>query len=114
MKVLLALALMLALLALGNLDVHRAWGQHMSKQSLVNHFRGNKEPTAKDAAWTANDVFKVGVLDDGTPRDGYAMYVCQVLYENGFKGKKILVRIVDIAKLVRTGKWINLGTAWCQ
>lgn len=115
MNRLMVLFLMVALLAIGNLGVNRSvWGQYMSRQDLVEHFKGSKEPTAKDAAWTSNTTFKVGVLDDGSPRDGYAMYVCEVLHENGFKGRKILVRIIDIAKLVRTGKWINLGTAWCQ
>jgi len=81
---------------------------------MVKHFQGDQEPTAKDAVWTAKDIFKVGVFDDGSPRDGYAQYVCLVLNEEGFKGQKVWVQIIDIAKLNRTGSWVKLGEAHCQ
>ncbi len=29
-------------------------------------------------------------------RDGDAEYVCQVLYDHGFKGKGVLVSVIDI------------------
>ena len=81
-------------------------------QAVLSHFKNN-EKTAKDAIWTSESVFKVGVLDNGTPRDGYASYVCEVLRDHGFGSKRIMVKIVDIAKLVRTGKWVNLGETMC-
>lgn len=58
-------------------------------------------------------MFKVGVLDNGTERDGYADYVCSVLVERGLRGKGISVQVIDIAKLVRTNKWVKLGEAHC-
>ncbi len=71
------------------------------------------EPTSKDAVWTSDDIFKVGVISDGTDRSGYAEYVCNVLYDYGFKGKKIWVQVIDIVKLTRTNKWEKLGEAHC-
>lgn len=82
--------------------------------AVMSRFKGSEEPTAKDAVWTSEKVFKVGVVDDGTRRDGYAAYICQVLYDYGFKGKEIWVQIVDIGKLVQSGKWKKLGEAYCD
>lgn len=83
-------------------------------EKVKTYFLGNDEPTAKDAVWTDKGVFKVGVLNDGSSRDGYAGYVCQVLIDHGFKGRGVLVRVIDIARLVSTGEWVNLGTAFCD
>jgi len=85
-------------------------GQHLKVQ---NHFKSESEPTAKDALWTKQDIFKVGVIDDGMSRNGYADYVCLVLHDYGFSGKKVWVQIIDIVELSRRGKWVKLGEAWC-
>jgi hypothetical protein len=82
--------------------------------AVKERFQGPEEKTAKDATWTSPTTFKVGVIDDGTPRDGYAEYVCLTLYDYGFKGKKVMVRVIDIVQLTRNDKWVNLGTAYCQ
>lgn len=37
------------------------------------------EPKVKDAVITDSNILYVGVADDGTRRDGYAEYLCQVL-----------------------------------
>jgi hypothetical protein len=76
-------------------------------------FKSKEEPTAKDSTWTAETEFKVGVIDNGKLRDSYAQYVCEVLYDYGFKGKKIRVQIIDIRKLVSTNNWVRLGNAYC-
>lgn len=83
-------------------------------ESIEAHFKGSAEPTAKDALWTSRNIFKVGVMDNGSNRDGYAQYVCNELYARGFKGERVWVQIIDIAKLVRTDKWVKLGEAHCQ
>jgi len=77
-------------------------------------FQSNEEKTAKDAVWTARDIFKVGVINDGTSRNGYAQYVCSVLDDYGFKGKGVWVQIIDIVKLTNNGKWVKLGEARCK
>jgi len=77
-------------------------------------FQSNEEKTAKDAIWTANNIFKVGVVNDGTNRNGYASYVCSTLYDYGFKGKNIWVQVIDIIKLKNNGKWVKLGESRCK
>jgi hypothetical protein len=71
-------------------------------------------PVAKDAIWTAKDIFKIGVIDDGSRRDGYAQYVCEILYDEGFKGHKVWIQVIDIVKLTQNGSWVKLGEAHCQ
>ena len=80
--------------------------------AVVKHFQSNAEKTAKDAIWTAEDVFKVGVIDDGGSRDGYAQYVCAELNSRGFHN--VSVKIVDIVLLTRQGKWKTIGSARCR
>lgn len=41
-----------------------------------------KEPKVKEALITEANVLYVSVIDDGTRRDGYAEYLCQVLKDN--------------------------------
>lgn len=72
------------------------------------------EPKVKDAIWASPGVLKAGVYADGTSKDGYAQYLCMVLYDHGFKGKSVLVRVIDIVKLTRDDKWVNIGKATCQ
>lgn len=85
---------------------------HLKAQYL---FIGSTEPTVKDAKWTSESIFKVAVIDDGSSRNGYAMYVCEVLYELGFKGKSVRVEVIDIAKLRSSGKWVKkLGEHRCR
>lgn len=81
---------------------------------VLAHFKGGSEPTVKDAVWTSEDMFKVGVIDDRTSRDGFALYVCGVLNENGFRGKDVGVQVIDIVKLTAKGKWVKLGEARCN
>jgi hypothetical protein len=77
-------------------------------------FQSNEEKTAKDAIWTADNIFKVGVIDDGTRRDGYAQYVCSVLNDYGFQGNNVWVQVIDIIKLTKNSKWIKLGESHCK
>jgi hypothetical protein len=105
------LTVLIQMIALGTSFAAGYGPQH---DKLVKTFQGNDEPTAKDAVWTAKDIFKVGVLDDGSRRDGYAQYVCGVVADEGFRGKGVWVQIIDVVKLNITGKWIKLGEAHCR
>ena len=68
--------------------------QSTNHERVKNILKSNEEPTVKDAVWTAlNDIFKVGVLNDGSNRNGYASYVCEVLYDNCFKEKCKMQRL---------------------
>ncbi len=83
------------------------------QEKVLNYFKSDQEPTVKDAVWTSNSTFKVGVLDNGTNRSGFASYICEVL-RSDFKIKEdVIISIIDIAKLVNTGQWITLGKKYC-
>ena len=88
----------------------------VNKNQIIveDHFIGSDEPRVIDALWTDKHVFKVAMASDGSNRDGYAQYVCQVLYKHGYKGEGVLVRVVDYPRLVKTGDWVNMGTAQCK
>lgn len=53
------------------------------------------EQKVKDAVITDANVLYVGVQDDGTRRDGYAEYLCQLVRKNN--------GTVDRVKVVRAG-----------
>jgi|TARA_B110000503_G_scaffold119654_1_gene181615 hypothetical protein len=106
--IILAMAVMAGLQSVGATEYSE------KQMEVVLLFRGNEEPTAKDAVWTASDILKVGVFNDGSRRDGYASYVCQVLYERGFKGIGVWVQVIDIIQLTQNNKWVRLGQSRCQ
>jgi hypothetical protein len=70
-----------------------------------------QEAQIKDVLW-AGPILYVGMLDDGKPRDGYAMYVCEVLREHQ-AASGVTVIIKDIAKMVGRGEDVKLGKARC-
>ncbi len=84
-----------------------------AKDDVVFYFKSGKEPKVKDSIWTQDSIFKVGMINDRTDRSGYAEYVCTVLYDFGFKGQKVWVQVIDIAKLVRNNEWVKMGEAHC-
>lgn len=106
----------LLIVATAAMIVPLSYGENFSSQHemVQKLFQSNEEKTAKDSAWTARDIFKLGVISDGSRRDGYAEYVCQVLYDYGFKGKKVWVQVIDIVELIRNSDWVKLGEAHCQ
>lgn len=59
-------------------------------------------------------VLSVGVFDDGSKRDGYAMYVCELLREHAPDKREILIKIVDAPKLTVRGEFQELGRFVCK
>jgi len=57
----------------------------------------------------------IGVKDDGSPRFGYAEYVCNLLHDHGFSMKKAWVRIVDYRRFMLDGDHhaASLGSVIC-
>ena len=107
------IAVIFFILALFIANTHaESYGPKHDKVAKI--FQSKQEPTAKDAVWTAKKIFKVGVIDNGANRNGYAGYVCGVLYDEGLKGHGVRVQIIDIVKLVQTKKWVKLGEARCK
>lgn len=52
------------------------------------------EPKVKEAIITDANVLYVSVLDDGTNRNGYADYLCEILKENGSSVSN--VKVVEV------------------
>lgn len=85
-----------------------------SKRSAIAQKLVATEVKIKDVAWSTPGTLLVGVLNDGTNRNGYANYVCEVLYEEGLMGKSVIVNVIDIGVLVNENKRVNLGRAVCK
>lgn len=83
-----------------------------ARDRVLAQFKSADEPTAQDAIWTSDTMFKVGVLDNGSSRSGYADYVCSVLRENGLAAG-YHVEIVDIVSIAAGGRWTVLGEKAC-
>ena len=81
---------------------------------IVSFFQEQTEPNALDAIWETETLFNVGVIDDGKIRDSYADHTCEILYNEGFRGKGIEVKIIDIEKLAFNNKLVTLGHANCE
>lgn len=85
------------------------------REKIKQYFLSDKEPTVKDATWTSDYMFKVGVIYDGTNREGFVNYVCEILRSDfGISDEKLIVEVIDIQKLVDTNKWIELGQSICK
>lgn len=104
-------ALLAATLVL-NASAALAQASPQQKTSMLAYLKSGAEPNVKDATWTSDTMLKVGMLDNKTPRDGFAQYLCEELASRGIKG--VSVQVIDIAQLVRTNKWVKLGEARCR
>lgn len=108
----LTLTVLICLLTFTTQSHAKSYGAQHDK--VVKLFQSNEEKKAKDAVWTANNIFKVGVINDGSNRSGYAQYICSVLDDYGFKGKGIWVQVIDIMQLTQKSKWVKLGDSRCK
>lgn len=81
------------------------------KQAVLNYLKSGQEPGVKDAMWSTDYVLKLGMLNNGSNRDGFASYMCQELADRGIRN--VTVHVIDIAKLTMTGKWVKMGEANC-
>lgn len=81
------------------------------QEDVVEQIRTDGDP-AKDVLWRSDEWLYVGVLDDGTARDGLASYYCNFVAGAGLSGKS--VKVIDIALLARRGDWKELGRASCD
>lgn len=84
------------------------------KAEIVAYFKSDEEPSVADALFP-NSTLKLGMHNDGSNRDGFAKYACQIL-QSDFDvdvNELVIVNIIDIDKLVRTDKWVDIGKANC-
>ncbi|WP_151792027.1 hypothetical protein [Acinetobacter soli] len=82
-------------------------------QKIVEYIKEN-EITVKDVVWSNTKTLSVGVIDDGTNRDGYAQYICEIVSSGGLSGFNIMVKVIDIQKLKQTDKWVTIGKSNCK
>lgn len=82
-----------ALLAIGS---HSALADAASAQAAIR-----AEPKVRDMLYQPGQAveWQIGVITDGSPRYGYAEYICQLLREHGVVADRTAVRIVDIVKV---------------
>jgi hypothetical protein len=109
-KQMILMAMLLA--ALVSISYAGSFGPHHDK--VVSIFEGDDEPTAQFAVWSKPDTFKVGVIYDGSNRDDYARHVCNVLNDEGFRGRDVLVHVLDVVKLTQRNEWVVIGKARCK
>lgn len=84
------------------------------RQEITDYFLSDQEPTVLDATWTADKIFKIGVTDDGSRRDGFAEYACgEINNQFNAKGQGVWVQVIDYDKLMKTKEWVKLGEAHC-
>ena len=94
------------------LFLHVAGAAIADNDAFLKHLKSSKEPSIKDAMWMSQSHLYVGVLDNGLNRDGFAAYVCES--SKDFSASPKLVKVVDIAKVKATGKFVELGKAYCK
>lgn len=78
-----------------------------------------KEPKIIDLVYAPGNVvdWTVGVKDNGTPRFGYAEFLCLRLAELGLRDEQTMVRIVDYGRYMApngNARDADLGTVRCQ
>lgn len=66
--------------------------QNQNPKSLLELI--NAEPKVKEAIITDSNVLYVSVEDDGTKRDGFANYLCELIKEKG--SNIMLVKVVKV------------------
>lgn len=76
------------------------------------------EPKVKDLMYRGDEAVQwhVGVLDDGSSRVGYALYICNLLREHEAMAGRTHVRIVDVAKVAQGQdvRAASLGHVVCE
>lgn len=82
------------------------------KAEIVAYFKSDEEPSVADALFPYSTL-KLGMHNDGSSRDGFAEYACQILQSEFGVTELVTVSIIDIDKLVHTDKWVKIGKANC-
>lgn len=73
----------------------------------------SKEETVKDITFTVSPGWiYVGVYSDGSNRNGYASYICQVIQP--YILEDMNVKIVDYKDVLQKKGFTELGTAKCK
>lgn len=81
------------------------------QEAFKAYLLSGKERVIQDATWMTDTHLYVAVEDDGHRRDGYAEYLCMEAADQGVS--PALIKVVDMAKVVRDKKFVELGMAYC-
>jgi hypothetical protein len=75
-----------------------------------------REPKVKEAIITEANVLYVSVIDDGTRRDGFASYLCEILREKNAKADRVkVVKVNSTNDPNRDNSYgVLLGESWCN
>ena len=75
-----------------------------------------KEPKVKEAILTDANVLYVSVVDDGTSRNGYASYICEILREKNAVANRVkVVKVNSTNDPNRDNAYgVLLGESWCK
>ncbi|MDA8484387.1 hypothetical protein NNO07_15030 [Pseudomonas resinovorans] len=94
------------------LVTHAAIAAPTADQELFKgYLLSGKEPKVKDATWMSDTNLYVGVVDDGSNRSGFAEYLCLAAANQGVYPE--MIKVVDIAKVVREQRFHELGRSYC-
>jgi len=88
-----------------------------SNQGNVNALKEiRKEAKVKEALITEVGVLYVSVVDDGTNRNGYASYLCEILREKNAEANRVkIIKVNSTKDPMRDNAYgILLGESWCK
>ena len=83
-------------------------------QAVIEQFSdSDQEPSVQLVEWTNPQALKIGMIDDGSDRSGFAEYACMELRRHGVK-KTVYILIADIEVLMASGNVMMLGEYRCR
>lgn len=82
-------------------------------KAAEKYFKSFREKATIDAGWASGRRLVLSVYDDGTNRDGYAMYACEQL--KSYNIDNVTVEIIDAVKINKnSNNWVTLGKYKCK
>lgn len=111
MKVLSAITIISAALLVGCSE-SQATNITLDEEALKAEIMGSDE--VQDFLITETGAVYVGMLDNGSNRNGFANYVCEAVRANASGEGTRLVRIIDIAAVSRGEGFKTLGSHQCN
>lgn len=85
-------------------------GSDAARQAVLAEVKSGS--TTKSAMWSQDMSLWISVIDDGTRRDGYAQYACEVVRQKGIRDY-VVVHVWDAFAMMRN-EFKELGKARCR
>jgi hypothetical protein len=103
--------LIASVIALSVVGLAQAASEASPAQKELAKYLVQSEKQVKDAVWMNQQNLYIGVITNGSDRSGFAQYICAAAADHQIKPK--MVKVVDVVKVQRTGKFEELGRAYC-